>query len=532
MTQHFFDLHCHPIVKTLFKNRPNQISPWKNICIKDKILGNALESQCSLSMLLAQKNINLICMAVSPLEMGMMHQLILYVASRINPFKKYMDFTRLQGIADAKVDYQHELREELENLMIPEPGNLPGKKIKVLKSFKEYDENDFNTLHIIFTLEGAHTYYEHPENKNDDLKNMLQNFRNFLQLNNLVLFAGLTHLTPNVFCTHAYGNKILSKGRLMPRGCGITDYGKALVKEIYNHNILIDIKHTSWVARQQFYQLRKDSGWVNKPLIASHVALTGFSSLQRRDYIRRESIKKGNNICKISYNKKKGWINGTYFNPNSINLYDDDVVEILKSKGMIGIILDIRVLGGGKNIIQPIDREYEFITMEEFEYWKSFNSFDNSLYSNTTYNDVINNDEIINVWDQEERDGEKEEVAEMYSFKEIELRPEEHLKYFINQLLHLRRIADANADELKNINVWNHVCIGSDFDGLISPIHCCINAEAFNDFCDAVRHALPTYSNQLKINLGMPAKDIINNIFFDNGYTFIRNYFSGKAVNH
>jgi microsomal dipeptidase-like Zn-dependent dipeptidase len=251
MPQHFFDLHCHPIVKTLFKNKP-QISPWVNIVINDKILGNALESQCSLRMLFAQKNINLICMAVCPLEMGLMHQLLLYVAGRIPPFKKYMQTKRLQEIADATIDYQQELREELENLMISAPLDLPGKKIKVLKSFKEYNENDFDTLHIIFTLEGAHTYYEHPGNKNDNLKNMLQNFCNFMQLGNLVLFAGLTHLTPNVFCTHAYGNKILSKGRLMPRGYGITDFGKTLIEEIDNNYILIDIKHTSWVARTSF----------------------------------------------------------------------------------------------------------------------------------------------------------------------------------------------------------------------------------------------------------------------------------------
>jgi hypothetical protein len=197
---------------------------------------------------------------------------------------------------------------------------------------------------------------------------------------------------------------------------------------------------------------------------------------------------------------------------------------------MMGIIMDVRILGGGKGIFQPIDREYEFITMDEFADWKTLNSFDNTLYSKTTYNDVINNEEIINDWDEEEKNGENEEIAEMYAL-EVKFTPEEHLKYFINQLLHLKLIADANADELKGINVWDHVCIGSDFDGLISPIHCCMNAEEFNNFCDSVRYALPDYSAQLKIQLGMPAENIVSKIFFDNGYAFIKNYFSPGNFN-
>ena len=38
----------------------------------------------------------------------------------------------------------------------------------------------------------------------------------------------------------------------------------------------------------------------------------------------------------------------TVFNPWTINLFDEDILEIVESSGMIGIIMDERVLGYGK----------------------------------------------------------------------------------------------------------------------------------------------------------------------------------------
>lgn len=527
----FFDLHCHPGTKTLFKDRPDQVSPWTDISVPDGLLGNSFDSQSSLRMLLEEEDINLICMAVHPPEMGMIDQLALYVAGRLDPFKKYLQNKRLRKMAEATVDYRQLLREELENLTTPASLNLNDKKVKVLKSFDEYNKDDFKTLHIIFSLEGAHMHYEEG-NKHDDLEKMLQNFRDFINRGDLVLFSGLTHLTPNAFCNHAYGNKMLSKGKLLPKGHGIFDNGKALIKEIYNHNVLIDIKHMSWVARQEFYRLRKENAWDNMPLIASHIGLTGFSFTERNRYIKERGIKRGNNIYKISYHKKSGLIAGTYFNPDSINFYDEDIVEVLKSGGLIGINLDIRILGGGKNIFQPLDEEHEFITIEEFKDWELkeelFTAFDA-----TKYNDVAINGEIVNdFWDKEELDAEKEEIAEMYPHKAdlevlVQYQPEEHLKYFINHLLKIKLIADSNADELEGVNVWDHICIGSDFDGMISAVHCCMNATQFQSFANMVQNALPAYASEVGVDLGdLCIENITKKIFFGNGYRFIKNHFS------
>jgi microsomal dipeptidase-like Zn-dependent dipeptidase len=473
-------------------------------------------------------------MAVHPPEMGMIDQIALYIAARLGGFKNYMEKPRLHEMAEAKVDYQQLLGEELENVLIPAPSDLPGKKVHVLKSFDEYKLDDPDTLYIVFSLEGAHMYYE-KGNCADHLEKMLDNFRKFVHRGSLVLFAGVTHLTPNVFCTHAYGNKMLSRGKLLPQGYSITDKGIALIEEIYKQNVLVDIKHMSWVARQKFYQLRKkNSAWSDKPLIASHIGLTGFHSDKKFDHVITGGIKKGNKICKIRYNKMEGLIDGTYFNPNSINFYDDDIVEVLKSGGLIGLNLDIRILGGGKGILQPIDKEQEFVTMDEYKDWEAGKSLSAEMFDEFRYKDKWEGDEELNnVWDTEDLLAELEELIEMYPRKDdaiadVKSNPEEDLKYFVNHLLKLKQIADENQDVLPDINVWEHICIGSDFDGMISAIHCCMNVTEYEAFRTSLCTALPYYANMLHIDLGLDVGTIIKNIFFENAYGFLKNHFSKK----
>ena len=58
-------------------------------------------------------------------------------------------------------------------------------------------------------------------------------------------------------------------------------------------------------------------------------------------------------FTKVSYKKPKGHVEGTLFNPISINLYNEDIKEIIQSNGLMGLILDERILGAGGGMVNP-----------------------------------------------------------------------------------------------------------------------------------------------------------------------------------
>ena len=101
--------------------------------------------------------------------------------------------------------------------------------------------------------------------------------------------------------------------------------------------ILIDVKHMSACARhrplyKKIIQPCRDKN-IRIPIIASHTAYSGIKTLgELVQQVRHESDRKAR-----ATNKKP-------FNTWSINLSDEDILEIFKSKGLIGISFDERIL--------------------------------------------------------------------------------------------------------------------------------------------------------------------------------------------
>lgn len=113
-----------------------------------------------------------------------------------------------------------------------------------------------DTLHVVFNIEGGHSLYD-TGNSLTDPEQALANLETFLNLGFLTLYMMPTHLTPNRYITHAYGNKILTKGPLLPQTTGISVLGKQLIDTIYSKGLLVDVKHMSLVSRLIFYQYRR-----------------------------------------------------------------------------------------------------------------------------------------------------------------------------------------------------------------------------------------------------------------------------------
>ncbi len=286
----------------------------------------------------------------------------------------------------------------------------------------------------------------------------------------------------------------------------------------------------SFIARRDFFleyeTLPKEKQF---PIIASHVAFTGYPWTERSRRIGKRNVY--DKWVEIVHHNMEGHLNNTSFYPNSLNFYDEEIESILKSKGLIGIIFDIRVLGGKTD-----DKEVsEFLSFEEDTHW-----FGREAENFTQIIDETN----IKFHEERLLREQIEEFDEMFPLKSpselfmvqdekfISLQKEkfdasklDHLQYFMNNILHVVVIGK----NVANVNPWDHKCIGSDFDGLIAPMHCCISCEEFpklaimlkdNLPCAAMTAGVPLDENQ---DAEYGINKIIDKFFFSNALTLIKN---------
>jgi microsomal dipeptidase-like Zn-dependent dipeptidase len=92
------------------------------------------------------------------------------------------------------------------------------------------------------------------------------------------------------------------------------------------------------------------------------------------------------------------------------------------------------------------------------------------------------------------------------------------IKYLCNNILHIVQVAGPKA--------WEHICIGSDFDGLVSSIECCRNVTEYGTLAQKLIQELPL------MVAGSPAFTHITNInqkvediMSGNAYRFLQKYF-------
>lgn len=121
-------------------------------------------------------------------------------------------------------------------------------------------------------------------------------------------------------------------------GKGFTELGKSVVRRLLDEDrgrkILIDIRHMSPEGKKWLYQYweKEEIQGKNFPIIATGVGISGLSSDNPAFLLPDTDAK---NVDRY----------------NSIwqqNLSNEDVIQIVRSKGIIGVSLDEQVLGGSK----------------------------------------------------------------------------------------------------------------------------------------------------------------------------------------
>ncbi|MEO6830784.1 MAG: hypothetical protein ABI378_01065 [Chitinophagaceae bacterium] len=267
MSQHFFDLHLHPAMKTLFKSPAKQRSAWYTIKVADGAFGHALGSQASLGQIAQISGMNLICVPIYAPESAMMQQSILLLGALL--YGKEIDLARVKSLGNNSIDYQEIHKEERTQLFRkPDPGdgNFSKNKVKLLRTWSDYNPADLDTIHVLLSVEGGHNFYG-LGNDEVDTAAMLQRFQILIDEGFLVLYITLAHLAPNVFLNHAYGMKIFPPDKFLPLDDGIAlkplpiavatskkTNGYDFFNLAHKNGIILDIKHMSLRSRRQFLE--------------------------------------------------------------------------------------------------------------------------------------------------------------------------------------------------------------------------------------------------------------------------------------
>ncbi|MBI5372598.1 MAG: membrane dipeptidase [Sphingobacteriales bacterium] len=505
----YFDFHLHPALKPQMSLPPDFPSPWEIIKLKFKHpnvitlllkcsgINEVVDSQASLSQLISGK-LNLVVIALHPPEMAMMNDgLIQQIAAEEQT--QYINLSRITDIGSGDI-YFRMLNEELANLKKNTSSN--GKKLKLLSAFSQYKASNADTVHAVLTIEGAHAFFGPRQQKSETeiFTEYWNNFETFTTANR-IFSLNIAHLQDNGFCNHAFGIQIFKPKPFYPRGNGITQHGFRLLQKMKEKNILLDIKHTSLYARKQLYDFRiGETGW---PLVCTHAGLTGIKKENRGKYF-IETHHEGE-FLSVRHYKPAGYLLGTSFNPSSINLYDEDVFEVVASGGLIGLSLDQRILGVPEEWMMSIDNmgdiyEEEIISPGEKDFFK-----------NVIQSDPDNSDIII--------------VADITNADKQDW-PRFHARHFLNQVFHLFKICrdfNYNMGEMAR-----RICIGSDFDGMINPVDSCPNVTRLEKFKNYLVEHFKEWEKDftevtgIRVSSFITPKKLMDNIFYQNGADFLK----------
>jgi microsomal dipeptidase-like Zn-dependent dipeptidase len=221
---------------------------------------------------------------------------------------------------------------------------------RLVSNFQEIEalqEGPDKTIAVLLSIEGGHVFNcgLRMIGRTADEQEVLANVDRVKQWEAPLFFMGLTHHFDNELVGHARSlSGLVSKACSQKRGLdeGFSDLGWKVLRKLLDpaqgRRVLIDLKHMSVKARNEYYQfLETKYPDENIPLLVSHGAVTGLKS--------------------ASEPVEDGFLNSGNFQEKDINFYDDEIIRIGRSGGLFGVQFDERRLGNkgevkesGKNI--------------------------------------------------------------------------------------------------------------------------------------------------------------------------------------
>ena len=233
----------------------------------------------------------------------------------------------------------------------------------IVKSHASYTQSKSEgKIPLFLCMEGGHALLDIPDGKmmrkeyhelsdkeledlNKSLEKNIQRIKGSDQNNSFdhahtPIYVTLVHMYQNFLAGHArsYGQgSALTPGmddlldQVTGLNAGLTDLGRKAIDLLTSSEngsrILIDVKHLSVKARNEYYQIAKQK---NLPIIGSHIAMAGVSKFSENPADPKKEHK------------------NHYFSRWSINFSDEDILAIDESDGIVGVALHEGRMPGGK----------------------------------------------------------------------------------------------------------------------------------------------------------------------------------------
>jgi len=360
----FIDLHLHPAIKPMGKsyngtpglnnpnkNRPDSIWYYDPPTLLDKITNIAAtltKFRQSDFTSLAKGGAQVVVISMCALEKGFvmtklgtdlpgdfLNDLVIGTGlKRINHVQRMTSY-----FSDLEMEYR--FYRQLDGKQFKVDGQWY--RYKLVSGFQEIDlqpEAKVRTIFVILSIEGGHAFDCGLGiiGKKADPDHVLANVDRVKQWESRLFFMGLTHHFDNELVGHAQSlSGLVAKICDQTEGMneGFTDLGWKVLRKLLDntngHRILIDLKHMSVKARNQYYEfLKNEHPDENIPLLVSHGAVTGQKTF--------------NDLA------EGGFLNSGKFQTLDINFYDDEIVRIARSGGVFGIQFDERRLGSQQEV--------------------------------------------------------------------------------------------------------------------------------------------------------------------------------------
>lgn len=414
--------------------------------------------------------------------------------------------------------------------------NAEGQVVELLLG-GTFDPQPNDLPQLVFSVEGLHclrTNLDETELAKIH-KDILENLDKLLAREIRIVFINLVHIDSSneLFANQAYAVDAFRVGgfkeqHLRPTGNGLTEAGKQITKQLNAREILVDVKHMSWLARKQFYEFNTQQN-NPKPIVCSHSGFTGcwfdHPGGQFSDYILELLLLDGRHGIRL--NKANPYLtdNLVGFNVSTINLFNEDIEAILQSDGLIGISLDQRVLGFSEIVDKPTTNNEP--GPEETNVVRIADGTSNGLALLTDM-DFISFAEFQKEA-QFQKLSQKAAIRKqgVFALNKRGNIADLHARHFYLHIVHAMQVARMIGGEAKATTILTRtLCIGSDFDGLIDGLDCCPDMGHIGALKQKFIKEFGNFLNEIKpvkINLpdGLSVEHIADRIFYENGRDFV-----------
>ncbi len=378
----YTDVHIHSALKPFNSRHVNDYNIWEQIDHNCKgkmaklFVNGSKEvprtSQCHFEGLL-EGNVQLGYLSLTPLEKGMMDARLLNEKKKGITTMACVSGVENDSITEKEqiINYYEDLVQNIEFVRDAElQPYYRGRKAytyEVARSGKHLKEimADPSKIAVVLNIEGGHSLGHSIDN--EDVSHTLSYEQFYManldrikgikplrdcapdMLDYPVLSMNINHFFWNGLGGHARtfsGLQTFVFGGNKGVGEPLTPLGEKVIKRMLDRSegrrILVDVKHMSLPARQWYYnyleELRQEGDTVG--IISSHSTVAGIP-MNSKEYQAKD---------------KKGKNKDAYLNLWTISLCDEDVREIHKSHGIIGIMLDkYRLVGEeGKKLLKDV----------------------------------------------------------------------------------------------------------------------------------------------------------------------------------